>query len=67
MYFVLNWNRLVLLSFYALPSGGIQKMRWSIDKYKDVIKLINTPVENTHFNRINASFQLLHERYTLTT
>ena len=29
MYFVLNCNVLALLSFYALPSGGNQKTRWS--------------------------------------
>ena len=30
MYFVLNCNVLALLSFYALPSGGNWKTRWSI-------------------------------------
>ena len=29
-YFVLNCNVLALVSFYALPSGGNQKTRWSI-------------------------------------
>ena len=32
-YFVLNCNVLALLSFYALPSGGNWKTRWSIDSY----------------------------------
>ena len=30
MYFVLNWNVLPLLSFYALPFSGNRKKRWSI-------------------------------------
>ena len=29
-YFVLNCNVLALLSFYAVPSGGNRKTRWSI-------------------------------------
>ena len=29
-YFVLHCNVLALLSFYTLPSGGNQKLRWSI-------------------------------------
>ena len=33
MYFVLNCNVLALLSFYALPSGGNRKTRWSIISY----------------------------------
>ena len=66
MYFVLNWNVLALLSFYALPSGGNRKTRWSIklharEHYIDVSVNcdLNDFIEDQPSGQRHVNFKLL--------
>ena len=55
-YFVLNCNVLALLSFYALPSGGNRKTRWS--------KKDSTKFKYTHFELIRRKLTDIHLKVT---
>ena len=52
-YFVLNYNVLALLSFYALPSGGNRKTRWSIG-HRDILlmDIFLTGIFQVHKNAV---------------